>query len=119
MTAVEAQSRGGQRWSLTGMTALVTGGTRGIGFSSFSFSLDLRFVIFNHYIFNSASCFLFVYSDLSFFFASNIFFIYVVVLDMGLVCFTKVIFNVMTVTYEYFVDSIFNKKRKRKVSFET
>ncbi|CAK8566583.1 unnamed protein product [Lathyrus sativus] len=31
MTAAEAQSRGGQRWSLTGMTALVTGGTRGIG----------------------------------------------------------------------------------------
>ncbi|CAL5203146.1 unnamed protein product [Lathyrus oleraceus] len=31
MTAVEAQNKGGQRWSLTGMTALVTGGTRGIG----------------------------------------------------------------------------------------
>ncbi|GAU36377.1 hypothetical protein TSUD_151440 [Trifolium subterraneum] len=31
MAAAEAQTRGGQRWSLTGMTALVTGGTRGIG----------------------------------------------------------------------------------------
>ncbi|PNY01529.1 tropinone reductase-like protein [Trifolium pratense] len=31
MAAEEAQNRGGKRWSLTGMTALVTGGTRGIG----------------------------------------------------------------------------------------
>ncbi|MCI29719.1 hypothetical protein A2U01_0050928, partial [Trifolium medium] len=41
MAAEEAQNRGGKRWSLTGMTALVTGGTRGIGFSSFSFSLNI------------------------------------------------------------------------------
>jgi hypothetical protein len=29
------------RWSLQGMTALVTGGTKGIGFSSLSLSLSL------------------------------------------------------------------------------
>ena len=38
----------GARWSLNGMTALVTGGTRGIGFSSFSPSQS---ILYNCYSF--------------------------------------------------------------------
>ena len=34
------------RWSLQGMTALVTGGTKGIGFSSLSLSLSLPTTLF-------------------------------------------------------------------------
>jgi hypothetical protein len=40
------------RWSLQGMTALVTGGTKGIGFSSLSLSLCL--LLFFWFLFSAS-----------------------------------------------------------------
>lgn len=36
----------GSKWSLKGMTALVTGGTRGIGSSSSSFVIQIKTLLF-------------------------------------------------------------------------
>lgn len=43
----EAQQSRGARWSLNGMTALVTGGTRGIGFSFSPSQCTFSFLIFH------------------------------------------------------------------------
>ena len=56
-----SESSRGARWSLNGMTALVTGGTRGIGFSPFSSSLFLSLFIllllYSHSFFHFKLCY--------------------------------------------------------------
>lgn len=49
----EIGSGGDKRWSLDGATALVTGGTRGIGFGRLQLTLAIMITVF-------WSCFLFV-----------------------------------------------------------